>query len=53
MARGKPENPNAFAMAAPQIASEQEPKILNLSIGIEATGKRTESDSMGKIEVPS
>jgi fumarate hydratase class II len=39
-------------MKTPQNASEQEPKILNLPIGIKATGKRTESDSMGEIEVP-
>ena len=33
-------------------ASEREPKILDLPIGIESTGTRTESDSMGEVEVP-
>ena len=35
-----------------QSDSEQEPKILDLPIGTGATGDRTESDSMGEIEVP-
>jgi fumarate hydratase class II len=35
-----------------RIANEREPEIFDLPIGTGATGKRTESDSMGEIEVP-
>jgi hypothetical protein len=31
---------------------EQPPQILDLPIGIKATGKRKESDSLGRVEVP-
>src|SRR6201984_3687219 len=31
---------------------DAEPKILDLPIGLDATGKRTEFDSLGKVEVP-
>ncbi len=33
-------------------ANEQAPKILDLPIGLDATGMRTEFDSLGKVEVP-
>jgi len=39
-------------MKTRQNDSVQEPRILDLPIGTGATGKRTESDSMGEIEVP-
>jgi fumarate hydratase class II len=39
-------------MEIPGDASGIGPRILELPIGIGATGKRTESDSMGEIEVP-
>jgi fumarate hydratase class II len=32
--------------------SDQEPKILDLPVGLGATGMRTESDSLGEVEVP-
>lgn len=35
-----------------QRAEEQAPPILDLPIGIDATGKRIESDSLGEVEVP-
>ena len=31
---------------------ETEPKVLDIPIGIEATGMRKETDSLGEIEVP-
>ena len=33
-------------------ASDQAPKILDLPIGLSATGMRQEFDSLGKVEVP-
>jgi len=39
-------------METQQRGSERKPRILDLPIGTGATGKRTESDSMGEIEVP-
>jgi fumarate hydratase, class II len=38
--------------ASAQREAEQAPRILELPIGIEATGKRKESDSLGEVEVP-
>ena len=37
---------------SPQKKEEQGPQILDLPIGIRATGKRKESDSLGEVEVP-
>ena len=39
-------------ISTPQMKQEQAPQILDLPIGIEATGKRKESDSLGDVEVP-
>jgi len=39
-------------ISRPQNQQEQGPQILDLPIGIEATGKRKESDSLGEVEVP-
>jgi fumarate hydratase class II len=32
--------------------SEKQPRILQLPIGLDATGMRQEFDSLGKVEVP-
>jgi fumarate hydratase, class II len=42
-------------MTAKAITQQQEaqpPRVLDLPIGIKATGKRTETDSLGEVEVP-
>jgi len=38
--------------SARQKEAEQTPQVLELPIGIKATGKRKESDSLGEVEVP-
>ena len=39
-------------MSEPSNASEQPPAVLDLPIGIAATGSRRETDSLGAVDVP-
>ena len=51
MAAGVPAGPGGLTWP-PTTGQKAAPRILDLPIGLKATGTRTESDSLGEIQVP-
>ena len=45
-------SPTPRSSVSPPTANDQAPKILDLPIGLDATGMRREFDSLGDVEVP-
>jgi fumarate hydratase class II len=52
VAAGVPADPGSLTMAPRDHEHDAGPRILDLPIGLHASGTRTESDSLGEIEVP-